>query len=714
MEEEDDQFYDTREELCSVSDGGSDCSESDESSSGNGHVTRYQVWTKNPESVHQRRLNFLRWMGLESDSNSMKGEELADPSIGIDRITATSGAVLRTSFAAEGLPSTSNRIVLDSLSNEAWSSRENREDSACMIKNLDDGTQYIVDKLGQDGTLRTLRVLGSNQLISLEEFQRNIGLSPMVHGHLLRDTENTRFLGVAKRKMKRRWLSKLDSIACFVHNRGFDVTDCKDFDSIDRNGIQRVRVHSYRKRFKELSSLYSEQEFKAHKGVILTMKFSLDGKYLASGGEDGIVRVWKVVEDERSSELDILDNDQSNIYFKINNFSCVAPLDVDKEKLIKTEKLKRSSNSTCVIIPPKTFRISEKPLHEFQGHSGDILDLAWSQRGFLLSSSVDKTVRLWHVGTNRCLRVFSHNNYVTCVNFNPVNDNFFISGSIDGKVRIWEVVHCRVSDYIDIREIVTAVCFRPDGKGTIVGTMAGNCRFYEIIDNHLQLDAQLSLRGKKKTSGKRITGFQFSPSDPSQLLAVSADSHVCILSGVDVIYKFKGLRSAGQMHASFTTDGKHIVSVSEDSNVCVWNYTGQDRSTSKAKKIWSSESFLSHKAAIAVPWCGIESMPGTLLSPSLGEDLNQRSSLSSPDCFFLTRGFLSELIPKVSATWPEEALVDSCQTVVSPTMCKSEYKFLRSACKGMSNSHMWGQVIVTAGWDGYIRVYQNYGLPVRV
>ena len=53
---------------------------------------------------------------------------------------------------------------------------------------------------------------------------------------------------------------------------------------------------------------------------------------------------------------------------------------------------------------------------------------------------------------------------MTCVNFNPINDNVFISGSIDGKVRIWEVVNSRVSDYIDIREIVTAVCFRPDGK----------------------------------------------------------------------------------------------------------------------------------------------------------------------------------------------------------------------------------------------------------
>lgn len=53
---------------------------------------------------------------------------------------------------------------------------------------------------------------------------------------------------------------------------------------------------------------------------------------------------------------------------------------------------------------------------------------------------------------------------MTCVDFNPVDDNYFISGSIDGKVRIWETVGCKVVDYIDIREIVTAVCYQPNGK----------------------------------------------------------------------------------------------------------------------------------------------------------------------------------------------------------------------------------------------------------
>lgn len=53
---------------------------------------------------------------------------------------------------------------------------------------------------------------------------------------------------------------------------------------------------------------------------------------------------------------------------------------------------------------------------------------------------------------------------VTCVQFNPVDDNHFISGSIDGKLRIWEVQGGRVIDWTDTKEIVTAVCYSPDGK----------------------------------------------------------------------------------------------------------------------------------------------------------------------------------------------------------------------------------------------------------
>ena len=44
-------------------------------------------------------------------------------------------------------------------------------------------------------------------------------------------------------------------------------------------------------------------------------------------------------------------------------------------------------------------------IHHSQSH---IVDFSWSKSGFLLSASLDCTVRLWHVSNDECLCVFKH------------------------------------------------------------------------------------------------------------------------------------------------------------------------------------------------------------------------------------------------------------------------------------------------------------------
>lgn len=53
---------------------------------------------------------------------------------------------------------------------------------------------------------------------------------------------------------------------------------------------------------------------------------------------------------------------------------------------------------------------------------------------------------------------------VTCIQFNPVDDQYFISGSTDGKVRIWGIDENRVVDWADTRNIITAISYQTDGK----------------------------------------------------------------------------------------------------------------------------------------------------------------------------------------------------------------------------------------------------------
>ncbi|KAI3692567.1 hypothetical protein L6452_32384 [Arctium lappa] len=83
----------------------------------------------------------------------------------------------------------------------------------------------------------------------------------------------------------------------------------------------------------------------------------------------------------------------------------------------------------------------------------------------------------------------SDSNYVTCVQFNPVDESYFISQSIDGKVWIWSIGSSKVVDWTDIREIITAVTYNPDRKGGIIGSMTVCCRFFSLSGFFEELDA---------------------------------------------------------------------------------------------------------------------------------------------------------------------------------------------------------------------------------
>ncbi|CAF2081748.1 hypothetical protein HID58_020929 [Brassica napus] len=433
-----------------------------------------------------------------------------------------------------------------------------------------------------------------------------------------------------KKMTANKWLFE-----CFVGER--------EYKPKEEVMMSKVKVKTNKKSHVELSAAYKVQEINGHKGKIWTLKFSPDGKFLATGGEDGVVKIWRIT---------------------------LSASFVGQELMREQEAL--------VMFPNKAFYLEETPFQELYGHTGDVLDLAWSDSNLLLSASKDKTVRLWRVGCDECLHVFHHNNYVTCVQFNPVNKNNFISGSIDGKARIWGLSEQRVVAWTDARDSISAICYQHNGNGFVVGCITGDCRFYRISGDEVLTEEQIHIKGRN-----RITAVEFCPGSSEKVMVSSDDSKLRIFDRSQILLKFKASAKFGkQSSASFVSSArKHILSVRRGHGVFLWDNDGFP-AKKQATTSRSFEYFNSPGVSVAAAW----SPTGKEESIVAGEEDESRRALRQ----IQSSGRLSRS-SRVTATWPEEKLTSSS-----------------------SVGGAWRLVIVTASLDGVIRTFHNYGLPHKL
>ncbi|CAJ2641572.1 unnamed protein product [Trifolium pratense] len=599
----------------------------------------YEIWLNEPLSVKERKEQFLQVMGLVDDSSKSCEERIIDYSQ-----EESSGCILPSG-------------------NEATS------DAQVLFDPKDDDDDDKSDAT-VEGTEHEVR---NRESEIPEEF----------HG-----------TDIGKNKKKKWWKQFVNS-----GRIAGEIVRSK-FSNAGTNKTHRINVRQNKKSWNEFSAVYIGQEIRAHKGLIWTMKFSPNGQYLATGGEDGVVRIWRVSSLKASS-----------IWFAKED-SAVSKLRHDL-----SFSPKKCSGESPAVLPSKILKIEESPLQELYGHSSDVMDLAWSDSDMLLSSSMDKTVRMWKVGCNRCLKVFHHKDYVTCIHFNPIDENYFISGSIDGKVRVWGVHEERVVDWADIRDVISAISYQPDGKGFVVGSLSGTCRFYVASGKQFELETKIRVNEKKKRSaGNKITGIQFSEKNHQRVMITSRDSKVRILEGGELVQTYKGLpMSGGQMSGSFTSNGKHIISVGEDSRVYIWNFNDSGNYFSKQRKTESScEYFRSKGVTVAIPWSGMTAETGCTLSDfSDYSSIKKRQYVRESERFSFGSWFSLDGSCRGSMTWPEEKLA-SWDSPLSEDEFYDEELCLKNLWDDNGVPETWGLSVVAAGLDGTIKTFHNFGFPVRL
>ncbi|KAK3684674.1 hypothetical protein LTR37_020041 [Vermiconidia calcicola] len=407
--------------------------------------------------------------------------------------------------------------------------------------------------------------------------------------------------------------------------------------------------------------------------TVWAMEFSRDGKYLAAAGADGIVRLWAVLS---SSE--------------------------DRQKHEKQESCESEANGASVHAGHLSAPVFQsKPVQEYEGHTSTVLDLSWSKNNFLLSSSMDKTVRLWHVSRAECLCTFKHSDFVPSIAFHPKDDRFFLAGSLDSKIRLWSIPDKNVAYTAQVPDMITAVAFTPDGKNAIAGCLSGLCMFYETEGMKYQSQVHVRSTRGQNARGSKIAGISayHDRRGDIKLLITSNDSRIRFynLRDKNLELKFRGNENnCSQIRATMNDDGRYVVCGSEDRKAYIWSMGPADGDKRDRKPV---EMFEAHDT-ITTSVCFAPAKTRQLLSSS--ED-PVYDMCNPPPVTLMSRAERAE--SQSSSTRPPTE-TGSVQATPAGFESKSE-KPEESASYLKRSGHRDGNIIVTADFSGNIKVFRQ-------
>ncbi|KAJ5362293.1 Transcriptional repressor Tup1 N-terminal [Penicillium brevicompactum] len=206
-----------------------------------------------------------------------------------------------------------------------------------------------------------------------------------------------------------------------------------------------------------------------HDSVVCCVRFSRDGKYLATGCN-------------RSAQI-----------FDVNSGANVATLqdenvDKDGDLYIRSVCFSPDGKYLATGAEDKQIRVwdinARTIKHIFSGHEQDIYSLDFAGNGrFIASGSGDKTVRLWDILDGKLVYTLSIEDGVTTVAMSP-DGRYVAAGSLDKSVRVWDTTTGYLVERLENpdghKDSVYSVAFAPNGRDLVSGSLDKTIKLWEL------------------------------------------------------------------------------------------------------------------------------------------------------------------------------------------------------------------------------------------
>ncbi|RDL35307.1 WD40 repeat-like protein [Venustampulla echinocandica] len=206
-----------------------------------------------------------------------------------------------------------------------------------------------------------------------------------------------------------------------------------------------------------------------HESVVCCVRFSHDGKHVATGCNRS-AQIFDVITGQKVCVLQDESVDSvGDLYIRS---VCFSP---DGRYLATgaEDKLIRVWD-----IASRTIR------NTFAGHEQDIYSLDFARDGRTIASgSGDRTVRLWDINEGQNILTLSIEDGVTTVAISP-DCKLVAAGSLDKSVRVWDAVSGYLVERLEgpdgHKDSVYSVAFAPNGKDLVSGSLDKTIKMWEL------------------------------------------------------------------------------------------------------------------------------------------------------------------------------------------------------------------------------------------